>query len=287
VRHGPGDRKHVEATVLVQHGQHTQQYALPADATAGDLALMIENDKGLAPSSMRLIANGREMSLTDPIATLGEFFFTNGQNVIFLREVDHRACREWQRTGRCTMGSRCLQRASHDMHNSPRYVAHSSCAHSLCSSSSSSSTESSPQHTPPSSPLVCPQQAPKVCRNWAKNGSCRFGKKCRYASSHKSSFVQCKAQRASPKAPEKESSHPVSWASVVEEAHALVEALAAAPPSPPSSPPSPVGLPLYQSLESMAPPREPPTVQIAPPVFSKTSQTKSSRLSQNWAMPVV
>jgi len=123
---------------VVQDGASTHHFTLDEHASLGDLATRLSERSVLPVESMRLIANGRELELPMPLSMLGEFFFI--KNAIFLLEVDHDACREWQKTGRCKKGGSCPKSSTHDVIHSPRYVAHQHAP-----SSASSSADSSPQ----------------------------------------------------------------------------------------------------------------------------------------------
>merc|ERR1711977_242097 len=108
---------------------------------------------------MRLIANGRELSMSETLLTgLGEFYFHS--KCITLKELDVDACREWQRSGRCTSGSKCPHKHTHTIDLSPRYVGHAN-------SPQSTSPVSSPPGTPPkiASPRQQQPSTTKVCRN--------------------------------------------------------------------------------------------------------------------------
>jgi len=187
---------------VVQDGNKTHRFTLDETSTVGDLAARLLERSVLPVESMRLIANGRELELKEPLSRLGEFFFF--KNAIHLLEVDHNACREWQKTGRCKKGSSCLKNSTHDISHSPRYVAYRQAPSSTSSSAASSagsSPQQSPQITPPNSP---PQRSTVqvdtasgleaqecgecshsvVCRNWQAEGCCRFGSRCHFAASH-------------------------------------------------------------------------------------------------------
>merc|ERR1711904_257868 len=76
---------------------------------------------------------------------------------VILKEVSLQACREWQRTGRCT-NKACPHKATHTMAHSPRYVEHQA----SCTSSQSSSQSSSAASPPSSSPAL-PSSPPPIC----------------------------------------------------------------------------------------------------------------------------
>merc|ERR1711998_212418 len=174
-----------EASTTKQEEQIRRLY-LPEETTTESLALLLQEAFGMTTESMRIIANNKELDNGFLLANLGEFWFH--KNAIYLLEVDQNACREWQRTGRCCHGHKCHWKLSHDMHHSPRYVAHNHDANSP-----SSAVHSSPQTSPPTSPEINPRaSSPEtspcvnhmVCRNWANTGTCRFGSQCHYAHSH-------------------------------------------------------------------------------------------------------
>lgn len=128
---------------------------------------------------MRLIANGKELEDSDSLlCCLGEFYFK--KNALVLVPLDATACREWQRSGRCS-NCKCELKSSHTVGLSPRYIQHQ--------------LADTPPSTPPLSPdlttseapapVLRPHEKPEVCcRNWAAHGSCRFGQKCHYVKSH-------------------------------------------------------------------------------------------------------
>merc|ERR1712070_596648 len=160
------------------------------------------------PKDYMLIANGAELRDDALLETLGEFWFRT--HSIYLRAVDQNACREWQGTGRCKLGQNCPFKGTHDHTNSPRYIAYqvrtpsSSIGSSPQSSPRDGFTPGSPnescslaqqpfspvQQPQPCSPAQCspctpPQpRAPTVCRNWSKNGHCRFGDQCHFVATH-------------------------------------------------------------------------------------------------------
>merc|ERR1711998_4310 len=90
--------------VSVDHGEGKMACLhLPRDATVADVMAALEKDPAVRvpkPELVRMIGNGSELEGTYKLESLGEFFFM--RNAIYLREVDVHACREWQRTGRCT-----------------------------------------------------------------------------------------------------------------------------------------------------------------------------------------
>jgi len=184
---------------VVVSSDMVHRYTLPRSALVGQLADALAHDMARDKSAMRLIANGKELELHDTLESLGEFYFLS--KCIHLLEVDHGACREWQRRGHCTHGSKCPHKATHDMFHSPRYVGHNL--------SATSSAEASPSASPESSPEVVsvqkqntkqvekrnnkpekrqkktkPEMPPGMCRNWVRNGKCRFGDKCKFVESH-------------------------------------------------------------------------------------------------------
>lgn len=159
----------MQLVAIVRSPTKTHRFTLNAGATVSDVASALANEgrEEIAKEDYRLIANGRELELGFALAELGEFFFM--RNAIFLLPVDRRACREWQRTGRCT-DRECQHKSTHDMAHSPRYVAHQLKA---------PSTEQCQQV--PSPEL---RAAPEKCRNWCNTGKCRFGAACFFAASH-------------------------------------------------------------------------------------------------------
>merc|ERR1711959_198108 len=103
--------------VVTTSNRQTLRYTLPSDANVSAVASAVENDEHMAPSDQRLIANGRELGMDEKLETLGEFWFR--KNSILVLPVDKDACREWQRTGRCSLAGKCPHKASHDMDHSP------------------------------------------------------------------------------------------------------------------------------------------------------------------------
>lgn len=162
------------------HGR-TLRIPLPKDATAQQLEQALQAS-GQVPADMecRLIANGCELNPGYALAQLGEFYFIKG--VVHLRGVCKTSCREWQRTGRCSLGSQCPLHDTHDVHHSPRYVPHAP-QRSCCPAApaeevkpvSVAPTVATPGHA---------QQSTRLCRNWTQTGSCRFGDKCHFAVTH-------------------------------------------------------------------------------------------------------
>jgi len=184
---------------VVKHGSKTFRYTLDPQSHVSDLATLLAESIQSEVAQMRLIANGRELELKESLSMLGEFWFMS--NAIFLRFVDPAACRDWQKTGRCSQGRNCPHASSHTMQHSPRYVAHQQPEDDIClpcstaaSSPPSSSEHSSPyqsprvHESPPSSPPRPEQDmhTPEglvVCKNWRK-GACKFGDRCHWASTH-------------------------------------------------------------------------------------------------------
>jgi len=180
---------------VVKHGNQTFRYTLKPQSSVADLAELVAESTESAIEELRLIANGRELELKESLSLLGEFWFIS--NAIHLRFVDHEACREWQKTGRCARGRLCPHAASHTMQHSPRYVAHQE--PKVCPPASS--PPSSAEHSPHESPRVSPPSSPPhpeqdmhtpeglvVCRHWRK-GSCKFGDRCHWASTHKPEYL--------------------------------------------------------------------------------------------------
>merc|ERR1711998_185871 len=188
--------------VSVDHGEGKMACLhLPRDATVADVMAELEKDPAVRvpkPELVRMIGNGSELEGTYKLEGLGEFFFM--RNAIYLREVDVHACREWQRTGRCT-NRNCPHKATHDMSRSPRYVAHQG-SHSGASTPQTGSGHTTPEqrlsprehYTPATAsplqpatpePLLCtPVHNTTVCRNWQRQGCCRFGDQCHFANTH-------------------------------------------------------------------------------------------------------
>merc|ERR1711871_205757 len=103
-------------------GGRSTSIEIPEEATASSLEQLLRKRGEAVPHVCQLVANGKEMSANDRISNLGEFFFRS--NAIYVREINPNACREWQRTGRCKMGSKCPHCGTHEMKFSPRYIAH-------------------------------------------------------------------------------------------------------------------------------------------------------------------
>lgn len=139
---------------VVQTELAKRRYHLHDNCTAADLAEALtadaENITDIKPERMRLIAQGRELQPSDKLESLGEFYFR--KHSVILREVSLDACREWQRTGRCT-NKACQRKATHNMEHSPRYVEHQPSSQSSQSSSAASTPPSSPPL--PSRPAIC------------------------------------------------------------------------------------------------------------------------------------
>jgi len=170
------DKTHAQSSsmtnVKVEFEGRLLHLSLPNDAdSAADLAAALKArslEFGIPQHQQhRLIANGAELAPHARLSALGEFFFR--KNAVHMRILCAVACREWQRSGRCPKGSRCPSASTHNMHHSPRYVAHS---HQPCSCL--------PASPPPSESLL----STPVCRHWAKAGHCNFGQGCHYAASH-------------------------------------------------------------------------------------------------------
>merc|ERR1711907_887249 len=126
----PQTSLHMVLIAIVQTELAKRSYHLHDECTAADLADAIlsdmENITDIAYDRMRLIAQGRELHSGEKLKNLGEFYFK--KSCIILREVNEQACREWQRSGRCT-NKNCSRKASHTMMNSPRYVQHQNLPH--------------------------------------------------------------------------------------------------------------------------------------------------------------
>jgi len=175
--------------VVVRDKDKTRRLRLPETCTAADVAQALEKDVALPPERQRLIANGRELEPHECLVTvLGEFYFRSKH--ITLKELDTDACREWQRCGRCKAGSGCTKSFSHTSEWSPRYVAYEHLDESGSSASPADSPAATPPQTPPphtppqSHSIVNGEAQQRVCRNWANEGSCRFGAQCHFAASH-------------------------------------------------------------------------------------------------------
>merc|ERR1711968_426096 len=187
--------------VNVDHGEGKMACLhLPRDATVADVVAKLEEDPAVNVPKLelvRMIGNGSELEGTYKLESLGEFLFM--RNAIYPREVDVRACREWQRTGRCT-NRNCPHKATHDMARSPRYVAHQG-SHSGISTPQTGSGHTTPEqrlsprehYTPATAsplqpetpePLVCTPVNTTICRNWQMQGCCRFGEQCHFANTH-------------------------------------------------------------------------------------------------------
>jgi len=185
--------------VVVYDQEHdkTFRYKLSESCTTQDVANALANNVKLKVEDMRLIAAGRELESSEVLqSTLGEYFFRTKH--ITLKELDKDACREWQRHGRCKIGSDCPYKASHTMDKSPRYVefqaktGDGSNAGGSSSGSESASPRCSPCSTPPK--LSPREEKPKtVCRNWERDGSCRFGDRCHFAHTPKVFSPSCSA----------------------------------------------------------------------------------------------
>merc|ERR1711998_468007 len=189
---------------------------VPDDATPPTIARELQAQASVTlPTDYQLIANGKEMTPRDTVGALGEFFFHSPNNAIFCRAIDADACREWQRTGRCRLGSKCPNCATHDHHRSPRYVAHTSpntsprlpstpAGNSTTSTTIEAETPSSPPTAKPPttrSPEHRHNESPcRVCRNWARFGSCDWGERCFFAESH----TDANLPQASPTHPSQE-----------------------------------------------------------------------------------
>lgn len=188
--------------INVDHGEGKMACLhLPRDATVADVVAALGEDSAVKVPKLellRMIGNGSELEMTYKLESLGEFFFM--RNAIYLREVDVHACREWQRTGRCT-NRNCPHKATHDMSRSPRYVAHQG-SHSGASTPQTGSGHTTPEqrlsprehYTPVATtsplqsqtpePLVCTPVQTTICRNWQRQGCCRFGEQCHFANTH-------------------------------------------------------------------------------------------------------
>merc|ERR1711977_414674 len=177
---------------VVQHESTTLRLTLSESSTVADLAACCTGTTNFPVDQMRLIANGRELDSGESLSSLGEFFFY--QNMIHLKKIDQEACRDWEKTGRCKHGQRCPRASTHDMHHSPRYVAYQQPSSSTVSPSTTTTTSSLPKTSPreslepsahASSPVSHPtNEGAVICRNWCNEGSCRFGDRCHFASSH-------------------------------------------------------------------------------------------------------
>jgi len=157
-------RAHVK--LLEQHSTTEWQSTsleLPDNATASSLADALRDHGVALPTNFQVVANGKEMGDNEAISGLGEFFFRT--NAVYIRAIDENACREWQRTGRCKHGSKCTHADSHDVHRSPRYIAHTASSASnspsptlsptISPATSEGATESSPSpYTQPTSPYT-------------------------------------------------------------------------------------------------------------------------------------
>jgi len=198
--------------VNVDHGDGKMACLhLPLDATIADVVAKLEEDPAVnvpEPKLVRMIGNGSELEGSYKLESLGEFYFM--RNAIYLRKVDTHACREWQRTGRCTNRD-CPHKATHDMSRSPRYVAHQG-SHSGNSTPQTGSGHTTPEQrlsprehytpataSPPQTgtpePIVCiPANTPAnttICRNWQRHGCCRFGEQCHFVNTHTPENLPC------------------------------------------------------------------------------------------------
>merc|ERR1711959_141247 len=200
-RHIPSRNMTKPIRAVLKYGSSTFRFTMSPTSTVADLANDAAEVIDLHIDQMRLIANGRELEPKEPLSLLGEFWFIS--NAVHLVELDKDACREWQKTGRCRHGQRCPKVASHDMHHSPRYVAHQSLESSPHESPRGVSKEESPCASPPSSSVTGSTPAPSafnsnqnvltpegetVCRYWLQ-GNCRFGERCHFASTHKAIYL--------------------------------------------------------------------------------------------------
>jgi len=177
---------------VVRHNGKTFRYTLAQSATAADLAACASTDITLPVASMRLIAQGKELEPHYPLQSLGEFYFP--KNAVIVKELDHNACREWQKNGKCDHGNKCKHAHTHDMEHSPRYVAYeNSPPPSPLPTSASGSPPSSAETSPHPSPRVSFEAEPSarpppmttiICRNWSTTGECWREAGCHYAASH-------------------------------------------------------------------------------------------------------
>jgi len=180
---------HEHQTVKVNHDGATLHIQLPLEATVSDLKTALKERRGITlPVDWQLIANGTEQGDKVVLRSLGEYYFRS--NAMFLRALNDAACREWQSFGKCRQGSKCPLHKTHTMEFSPRYVAHTS-PQASPREEGASATQSSPAQSsqfsppsPPRSPPAGPVDEALVCRNWIKDGSCRFGDRCHFAGSH-------------------------------------------------------------------------------------------------------
>merc|ERR1711988_44310 len=135
---------------VVRHRSKTLRIKMDDEASASDLAKAASSELGVNTDEVQLIAQGSEMEPKKSLRSIGEFWFRS--NAVHVRKLDPSACREWQKKGRCKLGSSCPCVSTHNMHYSPRYVEHAN------------SPSASPPASPPPSPVpsTTPPPTPPV-----------------------------------------------------------------------------------------------------------------------------